>query len=175
MPSKVAFLLPVISLFYFFQTAFRRQIKIYIRLPLAMVAFVVVLFDLFVSLVFYFNCLDLGNRLGTQNCINSIYPTLDFMLMIFFSMGLLLAATFELRKSWKLKNYAFSTLVIYIGVLFRLFVLVGAAEAISLTGAASSPIVFEVFSVVVVYGLVSAVIYLMIYSVGFLKPQTPPQ
>lgn len=176
MNSKLAFLLPVVSIIYLLDTVFKKRFKVYFRMPLATLALSVVIFDAFVSLVFYVNCLDIGYRFGELKCLGWIYPTLDFQIMAVLSLVLLLIAMWGILKKWGRKNYyLLGSIVLYLGVFARLFVLAGAAQAIAIADTSSNPIVFEIFSVVVVYGLVSAVIYIGIFSIGIFRPRTLPQ
>jgi hypothetical protein len=141
-------------------------------MTLATFAFVVFIFDLFVAFVFYINCLDASYRFGNENCLGWIYPTLDFQVMIIISFIFLCFALYGTLKNWSRRNYyTFGTIVIYLGVIARLFILAGATEAFSVADSSSNPIVFEIFSVVVIYGLVSAAFYFAIFCLGLFRPR----
>ena len=140
---------------------------------MATFAFVMLIFDLFVSLVFYINCLDATYRYGYENCLGWIYPTLDFQIMIGVSVIMLLIALYGTLKEWSRKSYyTLGSVVIYIGAAARLFVLAGAAEAFAIADSSSNPIVFEIFSVVVIYGMASMAIYFTIFCLGLFRPRT---
>ncbi len=176
MNSKIAFLLPIASIIYLLDTLLKKRFKVYFKMPLATLALSVVVFDAFVSLVFYVNCLDAGYRFGNVNCIGWIYPTLDFQIMAVISLIMLLLAMWGMLKKWGRKNYYFlGSTVLYLGVFARLFLLAGAAQAMAIADTSSNPIVFEIFSVVVVYGLVSASIYFCVFVLGIFRPRTLPQ
>lgn len=141
-------------------------------MTLASLAFVIFVFDLFVAFVFYINCLDASYRFGYENCLGWIYPTLDFQVMIVVSFIFLGFALYGSLKNWSRKNYyTFGSIVIYLGVIARLFILAGASEAFSVAESSSNPIVFEIFSVVVIYGLVSAGFYFTIFCLGLFRPR----
>lgn len=167
MESKMALVLPLISLVYLFQTLLKRKVKVYYKLPLIILSCCLLVFDVFVFLVFFINCLEAGLNYTQNQCIGWVYPTLDFKVMVVVSMVFLGFAFIGLVRNWGIKTYyTFGSIVLYIGVLFRLFLLVSAAEAISFSRGASNPVVFDIFSVVVVYGLISAAIYFSIFFLG---------
>ncbi len=141
-------------------------------MTLATFAFVVLVFDLFVAFVFYINCLDASYRYGYESCLGWIYPTLDFQVMIVIYLIILGLALYGSFKNWGRKNYyTFGTIIIYLGVIARLFILAGASEAFTIAGSSSNPIVFEIFSVVIIYGFVSAAFYLTILCLGLFRPR----
>lgn len=168
MSSKLALLLPAISLIFLLQTLFRKRMKRYLKFPIFILAAVVVVFDVFVYLVFTVNCIEMGVRYSTAfNCIRWVYPTLDFTLMIVLSLLALAFALLAIARGWNKKiNYTLGTVVLFLGVLFRLFVLLEATEAISLTSGSSNFLMFEIFSIIILYGLVSAAIYFSIFFLG---------
>lgn len=170
----MAFLMPLISLIYLIETLTRKRFKIYLKIPMATFAFVVLIFDVFVSLVFYVNCFDVTYRYGYSQCIGWIYPTIDFKIMLVLSLLILLTALYGTIKSWGKNTYYFlGTGVLYLGMFTRLFILVGASEAMVIAESSSNPIVYEIFSVVIVYGLLSAAIYFTVFCIGIFRPRTP--
>lgn len=174
MTSKLALLLPLISLIYLFQTLFRKKLKTYFKLPLTIMSLGILVFDVFVFLVFTVNCFEAGISNQSYNCINWIYPTLDFKLMIIVSLVLLFLAFVGLIRQWRAKvYYTMGSVVLYLGVAVRIFILFGAAEAISISKDSSNAIVFEIFSIVIVYGLVSAAIYFSIFFLGLFTAKIP--
>ncbi len=174
MGSKLAIVVPLISTIYLFQTLFKKRLKVYLKLPLTLLSFSILIFDVFVFLVFFVNCIDFGNDRSVHNCIDWIYPTLDFKMMIAISLTFLIFAFIGLLRHWN-KNfyYLIGSIVLYLGVLFRVLLLAGAAEAISISSGSSNPIVFEIFSIVIVYGLVSAAIYFSIFFLGMFTAKLP--
>ena len=167
MNSKLAILLPVITLVYLFQTMFLKRMKGWLKFPLTLLALALLVFDVFVYLVFLVNCIESGGMGQIQHCIHWIYPTLDFEVMIIASVLLLVVAFWGLLKQWTGRSfYALGSAVLYFGVAFRVWLLIEAAEAINIAGGASGAIVFEIFSIVVVYGLVSSALYFSIFFLG---------
>lgn len=175
MNSKLALLLPFISVVYLLQTLFRKQLKSYIKFPIAVIALAVLVFDIFVYLMFSVNCLEMGMRYKTEfNCIRWVYPTLDFTIMLILSLLALASAFFGVARGWSRKvYYILGSLVLLLGVAARLFVLLGATEAISLMSGSSNYLIFEIFSIIVVYGLISSIIYLVIFLLSFLTNRIP--
>jgi hypothetical protein len=173
MVSKLAFLFPCFTLIYLIDTLFKRRFRVYFRMTLATFAFVMLIFDLFVSLVFYVNCVDVTYRYGYGNCLGWIYPTLDFQVMIGVSIIMLVIALYGTFRDWSRKSYyTLGSVVIYFGAAARLFVLAGASQAFAIAGSSSNPIVFEIFSVVVIYGMASTAIYFTIFCLGLFRPRT---
>lgn len=175
MNAKLALLLPLISLTYFLQTLFRRRLKNSLKFPLALFSLGIVAFDVFVFLVFTVNCMEMRMRYSeTFTCIRWIFPTLDFTVMVVLSLLALAFVLLGIARGWsKNFNYTLGSAVIFLGVAARLLVLFGAAGAISLTNDSSNPLVFEIFSIIIVYGLISAIIYLAIFILGLFKVQIP--
>lgn len=175
MNSKLALLLPLISLIYLLQTLFRKQLKSYLRFPIAFFSLGILVFDVFVFLVFTVNCVEMGMRYSEAfKCIRWIFPTLDFTVMVVLSLLALAFTLLGVARGWNRNlNYTLGSVVIFLGVAARLLVLFGAAEAISITDDSSNPLVFEIFSIIIVYGLISAVIYFAIFILSFFKVQIP--
>ena len=171
MNSTLALIFPAASLLYLLQTVLRKNIRILIKILLALPALLLFVVDLFTFLVFYVNCYEAGRYFHDLDCVNWIYPTIDFKIMVIISIILLFAGLYGLTKKWnKKKYYLIASLLIYMGLAARLFVLTEAAGAIAMANDSNNPVVFEIFSIVVVYGLVSSVIYLSVFLLGLFSP-----
>jgi hypothetical protein len=175
MSSKLALLLPIISLIYLLQTLFRRQLKTYLKFSFAVISLAVLVFDVFAYLMFSVNCIEMGLRYNTEfDCIRWIYPTLDFTIMVVLSLLALAFAFLGVARGWNRKiNYTLGSLVLFVGVISRLFVLIEATDAISLTHGSSNYLIFEIFSIIIVYGLISSVIYFVILLLGIITARIP--
>lgn len=175
MSSKLALLLPIISLVYLLQTLFRKQLNSYLKFSVAAISLAVLVFDVFVYLMFSVNCIEMGMRYATDfDCIRWIYPTLDFTVMFVLSLLALAFAFLGVARGWNRKiNYTLGSAVLFMGVASRLFVLIEATDAISLTRGSSNYLIFEIFSIIVVYGLISSVIYFFILLLGIITARIP--
>jgi hypothetical protein len=176
MYSKLVFFIPIISLIYVLQTFFFKSIRRVFRIPLLILAVTVFLFDLFTASYFFTACYEMVVTYGYDNCLNWIYPTLDFKIMVAISVLLITLALWALVHEWKrLAFYMMGAIVFYLGLVLRLMVFIQSISIISNIGSVSAPIIFEFFTIIVVYGLVSAGMYFTIFFFGLLRPRTLPQ
>lgn len=170
MSSTLALVFPTASFIYLLQNILRKDANGFIRILFSLFALVLFLIDVFVFLVFYVNCHEATRYFHNLACLGWIYPTSDFVLMSVVSLMLLIAGLFGLARKWDRKKYfILGSVVVYLGLLTRLFVLGGASQAISATPDSSNPVVFEIFANVIVYGLVSTSIYLIIRILSLFK------
>jgi hypothetical protein len=167
MNSAIALVFPFTSFLFLLQNVFKKQISIFSRVSISLPALVMFIIDLFVYLIFYFNCNEARVFFRELNCIGVIYPTVDFLVFSIVSLFMMVAAIIGINKKWERRNYFISgTIVIYTGFCARLFVLITSAQAISQASGSFNPVVLEIFSIVVVYGLITSVFYLIISLLG---------
>jgi hypothetical protein len=170
MLSKLVFALPVISLLYLLQTFFFRPLPRIVRIPLSILAIIVLAFDLFISLYFYTSCIEMALEYGTKTCLSWIYPTLDFKIMVVVSVIVLTISVWALVAGWSRKAfYLLGAGVVYLGVVFRGLVFLQSVKVMNITGSVNTVILFEFFTIIVVYGLVSAAVYFGISLIGFFR------
>ena len=170
MYSKIVFAIPLISLIYFFQTLFFKTLRKLIRIPLAVLAGVILLYDVLISLYFYTSCFEMAVNFGVDTCLSWIYPTLDFKLMVIASVLMLTISVWALVDGWSRKAFYFmGALVLYMGLVFRSLVLFQSMRVAAISGSVNSAVLFEFFTIIVVYGLVSAVIYLGVAMLGLFR------
>ena len=173
MYSKIVFAIPIVSLVYLLQTFFFKSLKKAFRIPLVILAIGVVLFDVLVALYFYTGCYEMAINYGYETCLSWIYPTLDFKLMVVFSVLLLTLSVWALVAGWKKQAfYLLGALVLYLGVVFRILIFLQSIKIMANSGSMNTAIIFEFFTIIVVYGLVSAAIYSGISFLGFFRKFT---
>ena len=174
MLSKIVFVIPLVSFIYILQTFFFKSIRKSIRIPLLIVALVMFAYDLIVTLYFFTSCFEMVVKYGAETCLNWIYPTLDFKIMVVISVFLLTLTLWALTQEWRRWTfYLIGAIVLYMGVMFRTLIFLQSIKIISNTGSVNSAIIFEFFTIMVVYGLVSAFIYFAIFTLGLFRPRNP--
>ncbi len=170
MHTKLVFFIPLISFLFFFRTIFIKSVKKRLRIPLMVVSFILFLFDLFIAVYFYGSCCEMAIKYNVDTCLSWIYPTLDFKLMVVLSVLILTVAMWGLFAGWSRKAfYLLAGSVLYVGVGFRVAIWYQSIEVMSTVGITNAAVVFEFFTIMVVYGLVSAAIYLGVAMLGFFR------
>ena len=173
MYSKIVFSIPLVSLIFLLQTLFLKPLKKVVRIPLLTFAGVIFLFDLLIALYFYTSCYEMAVKYGYKTCLSWIYPTLDFKVMVVVSVFLLTMSLWALVHGWQRRAfYLIGALVVYLGVVFRVLIFLQSIQIINNSGSMNSAIIFEFFTIIVVYGLVSAFIYSGISFMGFFRRYT---
>lgn len=176
MLSKIVFAIPLVSFIYLLQTFFFKSIRKTVRIPLFIFSIIVFAFDVVVALYFFTSCFEMTVVYGSETCLSWIYPTLDFKIMVVVSVLLLTLTLWAITQEWQRWTfYVMGAAVLYLGVLFRALIFLQSIKIISNTGSLNPAIVFEFFTIMVVYGLVSAFIYFAIFSLGLFRPRTPLQ
>ncbi|HBH49158.1 MAG TPA: hypothetical protein DDX98_10985 [Bacteroidales bacterium] len=170
MYSKIVFALPIVSLIYLLQTIFFKPIRRLIRVPLAIFALAIFIFDLLVSLYFFSSCFEMVVSYGHKTCLSWIYPTLDFKIMVLVSVLLLTLSVWAMVAGWQRRAfYLIGASVLYLGVFFRILIFLQSMRVTAITGSVNSAIIFEFFTILVIYGLVSSVIYSCVSLMGFFR------
>ena len=170
MYSKIVFAIPAISLLYLIQTLFLRSLRKLYRVPLIVLSGLVLLFDILIALYFYTSCFEMVVHYGAKTCLSWIYPTLDFKLMVVASVILLTISVWALVDGWTKKAFYFMGAgVLYLGLAFRLMVLIQSMRVAAISGSVNSAVLFEFFTIIVVYGLVSAVVFLGVAMLGIFR------
>lgn len=173
MLSKIVFVIPLVSLIYILQTFFFKSIKRSLRIPLFILAIAMFTYDAVVALYFFTSCFEMVVVYGAESCLSWIYPTLDFKIMVVISVFLLTLTLWALTQEWQRWSfYLIGAIVLYMGVVFRTLVFLQSIKIVSTTGTINSAIIFEFFTIMVVYGLVSAFIYIAVFSLGLFRPRT---
>ncbi len=173
MNSKLAFLIPIISLIYFIDTIRNKTINRVLKIILGVFSLSIVLLDLLIAAVFYLNCWDASRLFQNSNCIGWIYPTIDFKLMIVLSMVIFTFSIFGLIKKWHRGIYfLFGSIIIYTGTALMIYILNDAKSAISMATGTNTIIILDIFSIVVVYGLVASMFYFAIFFIGLFTKYT---
>lgn len=174
MLSKIVFAIPLVSFIYVLQTFFFKSIRKSIRIPLFIFSLVMLVYDVIVALYFFTSCYEMVVKYGAETCLSWIYPTIDFKIMVVISVLLLTLTLWAITQEWKRWTfYVIGAVVLYMGVVFRTLIFLQSIKIISNTGSMNPAIIFEFFTIMVVYGLVSAFIYFAIFSLGLFRPRTP--
>jgi hypothetical protein len=107
---------------------------------------------------------------GQVSCLSWIYPTLDFKIMVLISVVLLTVSVWALVAGWQRRAfYLIGAMVLYIGVVFRVLIFFQSMRVAAISGSVNSSIIFEFFTIIVIYGLVSAMMYSGISFMGFFR------
>ncbi len=170
MHTKLVFLIPLISLLFLLRTIFNKTVRKGVRFPLIGVSGLLFIFDLFIAVYFYASCCEMAITYNVDTCLSWIYPTLDFKLMVVASVVLLTVAMWGLVAGWSGKAFfLLAGSVLFLGVGFRLAIWYQSFKVIATVGMTNAAVVFEFFTIMVVYGLVSAAIYLVVSMLGFFR------
>jgi hypothetical protein len=173
MSTNIVFAIPAVSLIYLTQTILYKPLKKIAKIPLLLLGSAIFFFDLLVTLYFYTGCFEMYLKYGYSNCLNWIYPTLDFKVMVLLSIVLLTLSVWALIQQWKSGLfYLLGSAVVYLGVICRLLIFFQSLKIILNSGSMNGNIIYEFFTIMVVYGLASAFIYTGIFLLGFFRKYT---
>lgn len=176
MNSKLAFLIPLVSLLYFIDTIRNKRLNRILKILLGIFSLTIVVVDFLIAAVFYVNCWDAMHQHVNYKCIGWIYPTLDFKILIILLLVIFTFSIFGLIKRWPRQTYFyFGSIIIYAGTTSMIMLLNGAKNAISLGVGTNTSIILDVFSIAIVYGIIASLFYLGVFFLGLFTKYTPRQ
>ena len=90
--------------------------------------------------------------------------------MVVLSVLILTLSVWALVAGWqKHAFYLLGSLVLYLGVVFRALIFLQSMNIIANSGSMNTAIIFEFFTIIVVYGLVSTAMYSGVMLLGFFQ------
>jgi hypothetical protein len=176
MNSNFVFIIPLVSLIYFIDTLRHKRLHLAFKTLLGLFSFGILILNLLISLVFFVYCKEASFTSQNSDCIGWIYPTSDFRILIVLSLVILSFSIYGLVKKWSRSTYfLLGTIIIYACNAAMIFNLAEARYAIQIAIGHNTNIILEIFSIVVVYGLVGSLFYLLIFFLGLFTRYIPRQ